>query len=445
MEEGDLECYTCVLCNGFLVETPRQAPCGERLCSPCWREHRNSGENLKCPKCGEKIVLQECFPDKALQQELTTLVLRCGNKDCSWKGLLNSYKAHRAVCRHELLNCVNCVNGECRHVVKREDMEEHVKTCVYSPIPCKGCSKPIPKCNIEEHMGQVCEQVLVSCPEGCGEMILRGRLKEHYNSECSQYVRHCSFDDLGCCAKGNSRQLSDHITSSTSEHLNLLKTTIDKRGKDVTMELEELRGKIKEMELRRSSESLKSMVQSVMKLETTIQQLQDGFGEMALLVQTLQATSYSGIFIWKIPEVTRRRHEARVGRTLSLYSAPFYTSRHGYKLCLRLYVAGDGSGKGSHLSFFMTIMRGEFDSLLRWPFRQTVSLVLLDQDRQRDIVQSFRPEPSSASFQRPRLEMNVASGCPAFAPLSVLDNSSYVKDDTLFLKCVIDRTGLENT
>jgi hypothetical protein len=38
--------------------------------------------------------------------------------------------------------------------------------------------------------------------------------------------------------------------------------------------------------------------------------------------------------------------------------------------------------------------------------------------------------------------MNVASGCPKFAPLSILDNPSYVKDDTMFLKCKIDVTGI---
>ena len=189
---------------------------------------------------------------------------------------------------------------------------------------------------------------------------------------------------------------------------------------------------------------VESLMKAIAKMETVIQQLQDGFGEMALLVQTLQATSYSGVFVWKIPEVRRRRQEAKMGRTISLYSAPFYTSRHGYKLCLRLYMDGDGSGKGSHLSFFLTVMRGEFDSLLQWPIKQTVSLILLDQDRQRDIIQSFRPEPSSVSFQRPRTEMNVASGCPNFAPLSVLDNSSYVKEDTMFLKCVINKTGMDN-
>ena len=183
---------------------------------------------------------------------------------------------------------------------------------------------------------------------------------------------------------------------------------------------------------------LQPLIDSVVRVETTIQQLQEGFGEMALMVQTLQATSYSGTFIWKIPEVQRRRGEARSGRTVSLYSAPFYTGRHGYKMCLRLYMDGDGSGRGTHLSFFLTLMRGEYDALLTWPFRQTVTLTLLDQDRQKDIFQSFRPDPSSSSFQRPINEMNVASGCPKFAPLSFLDNSSYVQDDTIFLKCKMD-------
>ena len=104
---------------------------------------------------------------------------------------------------------------------------------------------------------------------------------------------------------------------------------------------------------------------------------------------------------------------------------------------------GDGSGKGTHLSFFLTLMRGEYDALLPWPFRQTISLVLLDQDRQKNIVQSFRPDPDSSSFQRPVNEMSVASGCPKFAPLSILDNPSYVKDDTMFLQCRVDCSGLE--
>ena len=65
-----------------------------------------------------------------------------------------------------------------------------------------------------------------------------------------------------------------------------------------------------------------------------------------------------------------------VGKTTSLYSAPFSTGHYGYKMCLWLYMNGDGSGKGTHLSFFLTIMRGEYDALLTWPFRQAVTLTL---------------------------------------------------------------------
>ena len=241
-------------------------------------------------------------------------------------------------------------------------------------------------------------------------------------------------------------------------HLGLMNETLSKCWTQTDKNLQTVKERMRTLELeiisrKKELEQLKEkinyqiqpVVEAVMKMESAVQQLQEGFGEMALLMQTLQATSYNGVFVWKIPDVQRRRQEAKVGRTISLYSAPFYTSRHGYKLCLRLYMDGDGSGKGSHLSFFLTIMRGEFDALSPWPFRQTVSLILVDQDRQRDIIQSFRPEPSSSSFQRPRMEMNVASGCPTFAPLSVLDSSSYMKDNTMFMKCAVERSGLENT
>jgi len=76
-------------------------------------------------------------------------------------------------------------------------------------------------------------------------------------------------------------------------------------------------------------------------------------------------------------------------------------------------------------------------------FQANSSLMLLDQDKIKDVVQSFRPKPSSSSFQRPHNEMNVASGCPMFAPLSILNNPSYIKDDTMFLKCRIETLGID--
>jgi len=54
-------------------------------------------------------------------------------------------------------------------------------------------------------------------------------------------------------------------------------------------------------------------------------------------------------------------------------SSAFYSSKYGYKMCLRLYLNGDGTGRGTHLSLFFVVMRGKYDALLKWPFSQKVN------------------------------------------------------------------------
>ncbi|KAK3092356.1 hypothetical protein FSP39_001850 [Pinctada imbricata] len=165
--------------------------------------------------------------------------------------------------------------------------------------------------------------------------------------------------------------------------------------------------------------------------------------ELDLRFQVLETASYDGTLIWKIKDYSRRKQDAITGRTLSLYSQPFYTSRTGYKMCARVYLNGDGMGRGTHLSLFFVIMRGEYDTLLSWPFKQKVTLMLLDQDTgTRHLSDTFRPDPSSSSFRKPTTEMNVASGCPLFVSHAVLETRTYVREDTIFIKIIVDTEGL---
>ena len=160
--------------------------------------------------------------------------------------------------------------------------------------------------------------------------------------------------------------------------------------------------------------------------------------EMDLRFQCLETANYEGVLIWKICDYRRRKREAREGNTLSLYSQPFYTSRYGYKMCARVYLNGDGMGKGTHLSLFFVVMKGDYDPLLSWPFSQKVTLTLLDvQGGRKDLSDTFRPDPSSSSFQKPVNEMNVASGCPLFVAQSVLESEPYLKNDTIFIKVTV--------
>ena len=140
-------------------------------------------------------------------------------------------------------------------------------------------------------------------------------------------------------------------------------------------------------------------------LQENITEINRTYEEVSLTLQTLQATSYDGKYIWKIPDITRRRRDALMGKTVSLYSAPFYTDRFGYRMCLRVYLDGDGSGKGRYISYFLTIMKGEYDALLEWPFQLTVTLTMINQKGNGNIVQSFKPNPNSASFHQPKADM----------------------------------------
>ena len=155
-----------------------------------------------------------------------------------------------------------------------------------------------------------------------------------------------------------------------------------------------------------------------------------------------EPTSFDGVLIWKIPNVSAKIYDSFNEPEKSFYSPPFCTSRHGYKMCARIYLNGDGMGKGTHISLFFVIMRGEYDALIRWPFRQKVTFMLLDQNHVEHVIDAFRPDPNSSSFQRPRREMNIASGCPLFFPLADLNKHAYIKDDAMFIKVIVDCSDL---
>jgi len=51
------------------------------------------------------------------------------------------------------------------------------------------------------------------------------------------------------------------------------------------------------------------------------------------------------------------------------------------------------------------VIAGEHDSILKWPFRHTVSFTLLDQNGERtqavNVLESFLPDPTWENFSRP--------------------------------------------
>ena len=225
----------------------------------------------------------------------------------------------------------------------------------------------------------------------------------------------------------------------------------------ITNEVHELKSKVRDLatecgNLRERHMSLEREVRDKVSIIDRLQSRMDQMDE-SLALNTVKVTdlesqrgpraqqaihSYNGTLLWKIESYQRKRQDAINGVKTALYSPPFYSAQYGYKMCAKIYMNGDGFGKGSHLSLFFVVMRGDSDALQTWPFQKKITMMLLDQGNGDHMIDAFNSDPQSSSFQRPKSDMNIASGSPLFMPLDSLNNRQYIKDDVLFIKIIVD-------
>ena len=104
--------------------------------------------------------------------------------------------------------------------------------------------------------------------------------------------------------------------------------------------------------------------------------------------------------------------------TISLYHPPFYTSPHGYRICIDLcnYLNGDGNQKGEKLSIFhCDVFRARQPSSVAL---QAICIYasLSSKNQTASITETFIPDLNSPSLQKPENNMNIASGFLKFAP-----------------------------
>ncbi|XP_071962000.1 TNF receptor-associated factor 3-like [Antedon mediterranea] len=402
-------------------------------------------------------------------------------------------------CAFRLAQCEHCQQ---RFPILK--IKEHKLTCTFLPIQCpNNCGKKIPQSKMEEHILNDCEMVLRNCKfadSGCKFKGFKYDMEKHIHDSTSKHLEmvmvetiHLRLKDaesqryiadlenqnsvlqakqeemaknvqvLTHKCEGNAASMQT-LESSLSSHLEKV-NRIDEKFKslpaiddlnDIRLligplqeNVRTLRDKMREIENYNGTapglegnkglqlHNIHSRL-SQMNKEVTIHAAR--LAEQDIRIQLTECASHDGVLLWKINDIDRRIRDAKLKPNHSLYSQPFYTSRYGYKMCARVYLNGDGIGKGTHMSLFFVVMKGDYDALLPWPFKQKVTMLLLDQspDR-RHLVDAFRPNPQSSSFQRPVKEMNIASGCPQFVALDTLESTdTYRKGNTMYIKIVVD-------
>ncbi|XP_006900652.1 PREDICTED: TNF receptor-associated factor 2 [Elephantulus edwardii] len=467
--------YLCSAC-GNVLRRPVQAQCGHRYCSSCLASILSSGPQ-NCAACVQEGIYEEgvsildsssAFPDNAARREVEGLPAICPHGGCTWTGTVKEYESgHEGQCLFMLTTC-----PACKASVRLGEKDRHAEAeCPERSLSCPHCQAPCFGAGLQAHL-EICPQLPLTC-EGCGsKTVPREKLQDHVRT-CGKCKVPCRFQALGCPDVVTGEQQQDHEVQRLQEHLGLLLARVLEgeplsghgaagllerchtlEGKTATFEniVCVLNREVERVAMtaeacgrqhRLDQEKIEALSSKVQQLERSIGLKDLALADLEQKVREMEATTYDGVFIWKITDFARKRQEAVAGRTPAIFSPAFYTSRYGYKMCLRVYLNGDGTGRGTHLSLFFVVMRGPNDALLRWPFNQKVTLMLLDQNNREHVIDAFRPDVTSSSFQRPVSDMNIASGCPLFCPVSKMEaKNSYVRNDAIFIKAIVDLTGL---
>ena len=374
-----------------------------------------------------------------------------------WSGQLCKLKGHLNTCQKDAMSCPN----QCGSKIARVNMEDHMLfTCAKRLIPCIYCKRDFTGACIDDHVLD-CGFEPLYCENKCGQKIQRNRLKAHQVNTCSKRLVSCSYCNRSftaetlqphhskcymfpvpcpnrCNEEGIAREDVERHLSEECPNNSQIDLCVPFKNcvyKDAGCKFRS------QNDYEMEAHNIECMSTHLDLMCSLVHRQQNHIKKLAGQVEQAN-TSYNGILLWKIKNIKSKMAESRNSEGLELVSMPFYTSPQcGYKLQASLFLNGNGGGEGTHMSVYIKLLPGEFDSILKWPFKHTVSFSLLDQneDRKRviNVVESFIPDPSWPNFRKPDNDQ-LGFGFPKFVPHTMLQTRDYVKDDCLFIKIRVD-------
>ena len=232
------------------------------------------------------------------------------------------------------------------------------------------------------------------CPNsGCEIHIQRASLSIHLQ-KCLFEIVPCRYATIGCEKEVIRKDLAEHEADS-EQHLQLAIDTIHKQ-----------------QEIHRKQENILARLQS---------------REMPMK--------------YKFTEYDRHKNA-----NILIYSPPFYTSPGGYKMCISVFANGYDSGKGTHVSVYAYLMRGENDDYLPWPFTGTVTFELLNQLENKNHHRTgiiFHSDYKASQRVKNQERSSFGWGISEYIShsdlgLNTAKNHQYLKDDRLHFKISVD-------
>lgn len=340
-----LECAICLL---VLKDPHVISCCGNHFCKPCIERVRRDGK--PCPLCNDpdySIMLH-----KGVMREVNSLMIWCPQKPlgCEWTGELGQLASH-------------------------ENLGSKDSGCGF---------------------------IIMECTHQCGEKLQRRNLLEHETESCLSRPMEVQFSTvvakLDLMSKESAALKTDFakkldVVMTANNSLSVKCKTLEERNSELEMRnefltqaVEEMREKMNTVELEKGIlkervAALESLAQKLFQVENRLkleskrldQVKKSAESENRQLDQKLHSLESR---VFNVPPFyfTLFNFQFYQDNDLQWMSRPFYTSPRGYKLNVIMYPNGTSRGKGTHLSIYASILQGEFDDELEWPFQGNISI-----------------------------------------------------------------------
>nr|ABN04153.1 tumor necrosis factor receptor-associated factor 4 [Branchiostoma belcheri] len=443
--------WLCPLCHLHMNDPVQITTCGHRFCDTCLQEFLSEGV-FECPEDKLALDYAKIYPDEDMHEEILNTKVRCSHwtDGCYWVDKVTRLQDHLRTCKYTPVQCPNdcsalltrlrlddhleheCSRRQCKCEfcgmrMSYERMEHHegncpqesvycenkcgarmlrrflsnhtVNECAKRTVPCPHCGKQFLYDTLPDHSYN-CPRFPVSCPNRCDPTkIPREEVEQHLHDNCPSTMVACPFYESGCKHKCPRNSLDRHLQQESESHLKLMCQLVNRQKNDISQ--------------------LRNQLQTV-------------------------TTNQDGTLLWKIADIDAKFKEAKASNNCELVSPPFFTGKHGYKLSLSVFLNGNGSGEGSHLSLYVRLLPGEYDSLLQWPFTHAMTFMVMDQgdptNKREHLTESFIPDPTWKHFQKPSHhdKKSLGFGYPQFVSHHTLKTRGYIVDDCLFIKCIVD-------
>ena len=445
--------YQCSICLSLLKDPHLTTCCGHHFCKECII--RVAQANQPCPMCKTEGFI--AVIDKNVSRRIRALAVKCKyhSRGCEWTGELGNAEHHYA------------------------------EQCQYSEVECpNGCGQGIPRSQIDHHVKESCPNRMVQC-QYCNETVVYSALNSHYaacvkapafrrarpplyprsSSTTQQHpslrsgqIVKCTFSSFGCSTRMDQTDLAKHLEECHPLHLSLVSDVCS----DIMVKMANMDTKVQTLSSlleERTKEVAKLQKSAQHELESKLQKQESRSKELVerlehqVMQLSLRNSSYSQTIASLQQRISKLETQVPVPPyyfTVSNFvlhkqggtqwTCPsFYSEVGGYKMAIEVSANGEGVGRGTHVSVYIRIMHGEFDDILRWPLRASVTIQLISQSGAGADYEMTTPR-----YEWPRVNngvIGVGWGWDKFIPHYELEynhirRSEYLKNDRLNFRVI---------